>query len=142
MFTPQSRPFDESHQGRELAEASLQFYSMAMGYRDRLARINSRLREHGLRIESWLVMMALESGPASQTALIETTGVHKVGVSRSISELHDLDLVTKYICEQDNRRKYSALTDKGVAVLSETRRLMFSHIAGLETEQMIKTHAL
>lgn len=89
--------------------------------REQVAHINRVLKVKNLRLESWLVLLALEEVSLSQHALRRFNDINKVAMTRALSELCEHGLVNRYRSDRGRRRNMVELTEKGSRMLAVTK---------------------
>ena len=78
------------------------------------------LKQHGLTIDMWRVLAALSSnGGQRQVDLADLTSIDASTLSRLVSRLVRLDLVTRSRSETSNREVVVALSAKGRALMQK-----------------------
>ncbi|GAA1057762.1 hypothetical protein GCM10017608_01640 [Agromyces luteolus] len=104
----------------------------------RLKRLGERLQSETSRFiraegadipASWFpVLASLDRAPASVGELAEQLGVAQPGVTRTVTSLADLGLVTVAADGDDRRRRTVALTAAGAALVERARRDLWPRI--------------
>ena len=128
-------------------------YPELSGLMMRISRIHHRINlgaVSGMDIhpsEHFLLMCLVRMGSAvSQTQLAERMDVTPASVARTIKNLDAGGFITRNECEGDCRRNEIRITEKGRAVVEETKRL-FMEIdeevyAGFSDEELECLHGL
>jgi DNA-binding MarR family transcriptional regulator len=99
------------------------------------------LKEHGLSIDMWRVMAALSSnGGRRQVDLVGMTSIDASTMSRLVSRMVRMGIVTRSRSETSNREVLVALSGKGRALLQRqipiARRLEQTASAGLSPKEL------
>ena len=105
------------------------------------------LEAHGLSIAMWRVLVALSDlGPQRQVDLASLTSVEVSTLSRLVSRLIQMGLVTRARSAQSNREVVIALTAKAEAMMDEVvpvaRELERIAIAGVPKSQLAAAKAV
>jgi DNA-binding MarR family transcriptional regulator len=99
------------------------------------------LKPHGLSIEMWRVLAALSNnGGQRQVDLVALTSIDASTMSRLVSRLVRMDLVTRSRSETSNREVLVALSSKGRALVQRlipiAKKLEQTASAGLPARDM------
>lgn len=99
-------------------------------YRDLLRELTARTGLSGAQFEV-LRELALTHGRSTVSALARELGVDPAGVSRVITGLQRLDLITRVSDDRDGRRQPVVLTDEGRRLMVDFHAKMHEREAGL-----------